>query len=374
MLIGVPKEVMSGEKRVAVTPATCVALILLGYEVQIETDAGLHAGYTNLDDENCGATIVSKPKALWQSSQVIVKLREPHVHPALEQHESGLLNEGGTLISLVEPARNAKLLERLASRKATVIAIDAVPRISRAQKLDARSSMATFAGYRGNCELTVPRETVAVHGVSILGLTDLPSRMSTQASDLFANNILSLIEEVTHSDGELAKVVINLDDEIHRAATEVHAGCGTWPPPRIEAPIPVSSMHTKNDPEVDKARDFAARCGHSSITAMVFGSLALYGIGAYAPPSFMAHFTVFVLACFVGWQVIWNVKPALNTSLMSVTNAISGIVILGPLALGSNTSMAMVWLATAATAVAAVNIAGGFVVTQRMLNMFKRGA
>jgi NAD(P) transhydrogenase subunit alpha len=517
MLIGVPKEVHREERRVAVTPDSAERLQKLGYSVVVESGAGAAAQFMDDEYREAGAEIVDEARDLWRRSDIVLKVRGPEPHPVLGLHESELLKEAGHLISFIWPAQNDDLMERLRARRATVLAMDAIPRISRAQKCDALSSVANIAGYRavveatnhfgrffggqttaagnvppakvlvigagvaglsavgaavrqgaivrafdtrpavrqqveslgaefleltfeedgtgeggyakvmspefikaemdlfahqamevdviittalipgksapklitagmvesmqggsviidlaaeqgGNCELTTPGEITVQHGVSIVGFTDLPSRMATQSSQLYANNLWHLMDELTpEKDG---RPVVNMDDDLIRGATVLNGGDVTWPPPTLAppAPPPKPPAEVTGDAPPEKGLHDGVK---SAITMLIGGSL-LYGIGLYAPASFMVHFTIFVLSCFVGWQVIWNVSPALHTPLMSVTNAISGIVIVGPLLMVSNSSTLITVLAAAAVVLATINIAGGFVVTQRMLQMFRR--
>lgn len=219
----------------------------------------------------------------------------------------------------------------------------------------------------GNCELTERDQVVQRDGVSIIGYTDLPSRLATQASQLYATNLRHLLTDMTpEKDGQL---VVDFDDEVVRGATVCRGGETTWPPPapklsaapKQTAPEPAPEMPVEEKPSVA-----------GPIIAMVVGGLALLGLGAVAPPSFMAHFTVFVLACFVGYMVIWNVTPALHTPLMSVTNAISSIIVIGALLQISATDTVIMWIAAVTVLITSINIAGGFAVTRRMLDMFRK--
>ena len=219
----------------------------------------------------------------------------------------------------------------------------------------------------GNCELTEPNQVVKKHGVTIIGYTDLPSRLAAQASQLYATNLRHLITDLTpEKDGE---IVVDMEDEVIRGATICKDGETTWPPP-----APKLSAAPKQAPPqpapIEKAPEKPSVFG--PIAAMAIGGLALLGLGAVAPPSFMAHFTVFVLACFVGYMVIWNVTPALHTPLMSVTNAISSIIVVGALMQISSANSAIVWIAGFTVLITAVNIFGGFAVTHRMLEMFRK--
>ncbi len=219
----------------------------------------------------------------------------------------------------------------------------------------------------GNCELTQADKVVNEHGVSIIGYTDLPSRLAAQSSQLYGTNLRHLLTDLTpEKDGQ---IVVDMEDEVIRGATICKDGETTWPPPAPKlsaAPPKAAPAATPEPPEPEKPSVFGP------IIAMAIGGLALLGLGAVAPPSFMAHFTVFVLACFVGYMVIWNVTPALHTPLMSVTNAISSIIIIGALLQISSTDTIIMWVAIGTVLITAINIAGGFAVTRRMLDMFRK--
>ena len=516
MKIGIPREIASGERRVACTPVEVPKLIKLGYDVLVQSGAGEAAGFADSDFESSGAGIVADAESLWAQSDIVTKIRAPMESGELGEHEQNKVVTGKTLISLFAPAQNEEMFTGISENGGTVIAMDAIPRISRAQKMDVLSSMANVAGYRavieagqhfgrfftgqitaagkmppakvlvigagvaglsatgtavslgaivrafdtrpevreqvesmnaefleveieedgsgsggyakvmspefieaemalfleqakevdiiittalipgrpapklitaemveamkpgsvivdmaaeqgGNCELTVPDQINVVHGVSVIGYTDYPSRMAAQSSQLFATNVRHLLSDLTpENDGEL---VLDLDDEVVRGSTVVKAGEILWPPP----PVQVSARPPQPpapDPVVEtvspKSRAFSSVIGGLAAAGVILG------MGAVAPASFMAHFTVFVLACFVGWQVIWNVSPSLHTPLMSVTNAISGIIVIGALVQINAPDKLAVGLAVAATLLASINIAGGFLVTQRMLKMFRR--
>jgi NAD(P) transhydrogenase subunit alpha len=225
----------------------------------------------------------------------------------------------------------------------------------------------------GNCELTGKDEKVVKHNVTIIGYTDLPSRLPTQASNLYGNNIVNLLTDMTpEKDGQLN---VDIEDEVVRATLVTHDGEVTWPPPKIDTPSPAppktttASVDTTFHPPQPNPMTHWIWTG----VAAVLGMLLLWLIGAYAPSEFVSHFTVFVLACFVGWQLVWNVTPALHTPLMSVTNAISGIIVIGGML-----QMATPWygtsslLAALAVLIATINVAGGFLVTHRMLGMFRK--
>ena len=221
----------------------------------------------------------------------------------------------------------------------------------------------------GNCELTVPGQVVERHGVRIVGYTDLPSRMARQSSQLYATNLLRLIEEVTP--GKDGTMTVNMDDELVRGATVIHEGAITWPPPppRLSA-APAAAPSVVAPPPVAAVPVLSA--GLRSLLVLAGGALALLWLGSVAPPAFMAHLMVFVLSCFVGYMVIWNVTPALHTPLMSVTNAISSIIGIGAILQISSPGVLLTLLGGAALVLTTVNMVGGFWVTQRMLSMFRR--
>ncbi len=527
MRVGIPKEIQPGERRVAATPDTVARLKKLGFEVVVEKGAGAAADFPDAAYEAAGATLADGPAGVW-SCEVVAKVRPPQYHPGTGLDEAEMLAEGSTLISFVYPAQNASVLKLFEGQNKNLIAMDAVPRITRAQKLDALSSMANIAGYRavveaanqfgrfftgqitaagkvppakvmvigagvaglaaigaakglgaivrafdtrpavkeqvesmgaeflmmefeedgtgeggyakpmseefiaaemalflaqarevdiiittalipgrkapilltkehveamkpgsvivdlaaeqgGNCELTKPGELAVHNGVKIIGYTDLPSRLASQASQLYGTNIAHLLDDL----GGAEKFKIDLDDEVVRGATVVHRGEIIWPPPkRAEAPKPAAAPPKKAEPpkavrpqpEPEPAKPAVKKQEKRSGSLwLVVSGLALVGIGLGAPESFLSHFTVFVLAIFVGWQVIWNVTPALHTPLMSVTNAISGIILIGGmLQISGSPSSATVLLGAVAILVATINVAGGFLVTQRMLQMFRR--
>ena len=525
LTIGVPRELFAGEKRVASVPEVIEKLIKLGFAVTVETGAGAAA---NFDDEAyraAGAQIADSAANLWAASDIVFKVRAPLTE------EISLIKAGTTLVSFIWPAQNPELMRELAARQITVLAMDCVPRISRAQKMDALSSMANIAGYRavieaaqhfgrfftgqitaagkvppakvfvigagvaglaslgtavglgaivrandtrpevadqvksmgaefvpvdyqeegtgvggyakvmsegfqkaqlatfakqakdvdiiittalipgkpapklittemvksmrpgsvivdlaaeqgGNCELTEPGQVVIRHGVSIIGYTDLPSRLARQASTLYATNLFRLTEELCKTkDG---KIDVNFDDEVLRGTTVIKAGEITWPPPRPKiAAIPPQAKPVAAPLAGKKSAhgESVSMSGTSFAVIFAIGAVLFWLIGAYAPATFLSHFTVFVLACFIGYMVIWNVKPSLHTPLMSVTNAISSIIAVGALvqiapplsgvAEGRSSSL-ILGLAVVALALTAVNMFGGFAVTRRMLAMFRK--
>ena len=511
VLIGIPKEIAAGERRVAAAPENVAKFIKLGFDVAVEAGAGQAAKFPDALYEEVGATVLPAPE-LWAKADIILKIRPPEDHPSLGKHEADLVREGATLISLIQPAQNGDLLERLAKRKVNAIAMDAVPRISRAQSMDALSSMANIAGYRamveaanefgrfftgqitaagrvpparvmvigagvaglsaigtavklgavvrafdtrpavkdevksmgaeflelefeedgtgeggyakvmskefieaemklfaeqaaevdiivttamipgkkspiliteemvrsmkdgsvivdlaaeggGNCALTRPNEKVVEHGVTILGYTDLPSRLATQSSTLYGNNLVKLLGLL--GGGEAFK--LDFEDEIVRGATVVRDGEITWPPPQTAVPPPPPKPAAAK-PEAKEAK------GGSSLAGILLGitCLVLLALGWKSSSQFLDQLTVFTLSCFVGYMVVWNVTPALHTPLMSVTNAISGIIVLGGMLFISSANQAVMILSGVAVLIATINVAGGFLVTQRMLKMFRK--
>ncbi len=516
MKIGVPKEIHPGERRVATTPEVSEQLQRLGFKVAIEAGAGLPAKFSDDAYREAGVEVLENARSLWAGADIILKVRAPERDPQSCIDELDFIREGQTLISFIWPAQNEALMQALASKKINVLAIDSVPRISRAQKMDALSSMANIAGYRalveasqhfgrfftgqitaagkipparvliigagvaglaaigtakgmgaivrafdtrpevreqvqsmdaeflmlefeeegegeggyarvmsdafikaemalfarqamevdiiittalipgkpapkliteamvetmrdggvivdlaaeqgGNCALTEPGEVITKHGVTIIGYTDLPSRLPTQSSQLYATNLRHLLADMCpQKNGE---IVIDFDDEVVRGATVIKAGEITWPPP-----TPKLSAAAKPAPAQEPVVMAQEKKPNlwGPITAFTLGGLSLFGLGLVAPPSFMAHLTVFVLACFVGYMVIWNVTPALHTPLMSVTNAISSIIIIGALLQISSPETSLKWLAGIAILITSINIAGGFAVTRRMLHMFRK--
>ncbi len=519
MKIGIPKEIHEGEKRVAITPDAAEKIIKLGFSVCVEKDAGTGADISDEQYKEAGVEIISNAKTLWQQSDIIMKVRQPERHPELAIDETDMLNKGGYLISFIWPAQSDSLMQKLANKQATVLAMDSVPRISRAQKMDALSSMANIAGYRavveaancfgrfftgqitaagkvppakvlvigagvaglaaigaaksmgaivrafdtrpevkeqiesmdaeflmldfeeegsgtggyaktmskefiaaemalfaqqamevdiiittalipgkpapklitkgmvesmkpgsvivdlaaeqgGNCALTQKDQVVNKHGVTIIGYSNLPSRLANQSSQLYATNLRHLLTDLCpDKNGQLN---INMDDEVIRGATVIKQGKITWPPPPptlSAAPKPQTEAPAV---EVPKEKKPLVSDNIKQLLIMLLGGFALYAVGSVAPVAFMSHFTVFVLACFIGYQVIWNVTPSLHTPLMSVTNAISGIIVVGALVQISTPGFFITILSTLAILIAAINISGGFLVTRRMLEMFRK--
>ncbi len=530
LVIGVPKEVFPGEKRVATVPEVVEKLIKLGFRVAVEARAGEAASFPDEAYRAAGAELVATAAELWEKADVVLKVRPPTAE------EVAMLREGATLIGFVWPAQHPELMQQLAARKATVLAIDSLPRqLSRAQKMDALTSMAGVSGYRavieaanafgrpfngsvtaagkipparvfiagagvaglaaigtaanlgaivrandtraevadqvkslggefvkvdyeeegsggggyakvmsegfqqaqremyakqareadviittalipgkpaprlitadmvksmkpgsvivdmaaeqgGNCELTEPGAAVVRHGVTIVGYTDLASRLARQASTLYATNLLRLTEELCKTkDGVLD---VDMEDDAIRGVTVVKEGAITWPPPPPKLPAAPPAPPKAASPVPAKAagghgKPSGAMTPAKAAVLFGVGALLFLLIGAYAPASFLGHFTVFVLACFVGYMVVWNVTPALHTPLMSVTNAVSSIIAIGALVQLApdlskiSTDLArpgewIRWLSVAAIALATINMFGGFAVTRRMLDMFRK--
>jgi len=518
MQVGVPTEVLPGERRVAATPGSIKRLLKMGFAVSVQSGAGDGAGISDADYEAAGAQVLTNVSEIW-SADIVLKVNQPMTSVEQGIAEIDLLSEGTTLICIMD--RDDALLEAIATTKASAMALNGVPRITRAQKLDVLSSMANIAGYRavveaaaaysgffgpqmtaagktpparvlvigagvaglaaigaaralgaevrafdtrpevkeqvqsmgaafleldfeeegdggggyakvmseafiaaemelfrqqckevdviittalipgrrapilvkedmlqilktgsvvvdlaaqngGNCEGTVPHEVTVKHGVTIIGYTDLPSRMAPVSSQFFANNLVHLLSDMGKAEG----FHIDAEDEVVRGALFVHAGEVLPPPPRKpptpppEAPEPEVAV-VDGGPPVAAKDDLPARRVQGVLG--LAAAVALCGIGMFAPADFIQHFTVFALACVVGWQVIWNVSPALHTPLMSVTNAISGIILVGGLLqAGSGQLDLAAYLGAIAILVATINIAGGFLVTQRMLQMFRK--
>ncbi len=523
--IGIPTETFAGERRVATVPEVVAKLVKLGFSVAVQSGAGAGANFSDEAYREAGATVVDTATHVWGESDIVFKVRPP------TGEEVALLREGATLIGFVWPAQNPQLMEQLAARRATVLAIDCLPRtLSRAQKMDALTSMAGVSGYRavieaanafgrffngqitaagkvppakifiagagvaglaaigtaaglgaivrandtraevadqvkslggefvkvdyeeeggggggyakvmsegfqaaqramyaqqarevdiiittalipgkpapklitaemvrsmkpgsvivdmageqgGNCELTEPGQAVVRHGVTIIGYTDLASRLSRQSSTLYANNLLRLSEELCKAKDGVA--LVNMEDDAIRGLTVIKDGSVTWPAPAPKvapAPAPKPAALVKKAPAHGEAGEpMSAR---ALATVFGIGAVLFWFIGAYAPPEFLSHFTVFVLACFVGYMVVWNVTPSLHTPLMSVTNAISSIICIGALVqiappllgagVGERPDLWIRILATVGIALTAINMFGGFAVTQRMLAMFRK--
>ncbi len=521
MKVGAPKETFPGENRVAMTPSSALDLQKLGHSCFIQSGAGLAAGFSDKAYEEAGVTVVAEESQLWNDAEVVVKVRPP------TETEIKLLSGNKTLISFFYPSQNADLLELTNAQGGASIAMDMVPRISRAQKMDALSSMANIAGYRavieagnnfgrfftgqvtaagkvppakvlvigagvaglaaigtstslgaityafdvrpevaeqiesmgaefvflefeqnqdsaatggyaapsspefrekqlakfrelapdvdiiittalipgsdapklwltdmveamkpgsvvvdlaaergGNCELTVPDDKfISENGVTIIGYTDFPSRMASQASSLYANNVRHMISDLTpEKDGV---IVHNMEDDVIRGATITFDGAVTFPPPppKVQAIAAVKREKPKEQTAEEKRAAEAtamAKKGRQQVMLLVAGAVLMGIIGLFAPPAFMQHFIVFVLSVFVGFQVIWGVSHSLHTPLMAITNAISGIIIIGALLqLDADLSIVTI-LAGISVLIATINIVGGFMVTRRMLQMFQK--
>ncbi len=518
MKLAIPRECRPGERRVAVTPENVAKLVKLGFRVAVEHHAGAAASFGDDDYAAAGAEIVTGTREIWQASDIVLKVQPPAAHPVLGVHEAELIREGGTLICFLYPGKNTDIIDRLAARKATAIAVDQIPRISRAQKMDALSSMAHIAGYRavveaasfygrfftgqmtaagrvpaakvlvigagvaglaaigaargmgamvrafdtrptvkeqvksmgaefielnveedgegtggyakemspafikaemamflaqardvdiiittalipnrpapiliteemvkamkkgsvivdlaaengGNCALTDPGNVVQKYGVHILGYTDLPSRLAPTASFLFGNNLTHLLSDL----GGASHFHLDLADEVVRGALVLRDGELLWPPPARPPVVLPPEPKVIAPPAAAVAAKAPASGGAAGPVFALLAAVALVALGMVAPPAFLSHLTVFALAVIIGWQVVWNVTPALHTPLMSVTNAISGIIVLGGmLQLSGPLTSPVVLVGAVAILLATINIVGGFMVTHRMLKMFRR--
>ena len=521
--VGIPKELYPNERRVAATPDAVQKIRKLGFEVIVEAGAGDESTYADSVYASAGAEIVPAESRddVFKRADVVLKVRAPMFRPGTTVHEADLMKAGATLISFIWPAQNKELIERMAKRKLTVLAMDAVPRITRAQRMDSLSAMANIAGYRavieaascfgrffpgqvtaagrvkpaqvfvlgagvaglaaiaaakalgaqvrafdtraaareqveslgaqfvefkfdeagegqggyakemseaylaaeqaliaqhakqsdiiistalipgkpapqlitsgavvsmehgsvivdmaaeqgGNCPLTERDKIVEKFGVTIIGLTDLPSRMANQASDLYATVVFNLLKDVCDDKG----IKLNVEDEIHRGVLVLKEGDLMWPPPKPPAPRaggPATPQKQQPKPVHDVGKPTNTASPGMRV-AMAIAVALLAAAGILGPPEFLQHLTVFLLACVIGWHVVWNVTPALHTPLMSVTNAISGIILIGGMVvlLERGASGPVLVLGGVAVLVASINVAGGFLVTQRMLKMFRK--
>ena len=223
----------------------------------------------------------------------------------------------------------------------------------------------------GNCKLTVANEVVHHHGVTLIGYTNLPSRLAAQSSQLFATNLRHLLTDLCpEKNGE---IVVNMEDEVIRGATVVNSGEITWPPPAPRISLaPKEDIGIKSKQKLEEKEEPKKSHPLAFLVPLVLAGLALFGLGSVAPAAFIGHLTVFVLSCFIGYMVIWGVSHSLHTPLMSVTNAISSIIVIGALIQISSDSVLAVILATLAVFITSINIVGGFAVTQRMLRMFRK--
>jgi NAD(P) transhydrogenase subunit alpha len=525
MKVGIPREIYPNERRVAATPDTVQKMRKLGLEVLVEAGAGDASNLADSAYVSAGAVIVPTEKRdeVWSEADLVLKVRQPMFRQGTTVHEADLMKPGAALLSFFWPAQNKELIERMAARKLTVLAMDAVPRITRAQRMDALSAMANIAGYRavveaashfgrffpgqvtaagrvkpaqvfvlgagvaglaaiaaaralgaqvrafdtraavreqveslgaqfvelvfdeagegqggyakemseaylaaeqaliaqhakqsdiiistalipgkpapqlvtsgavvsmppgsvivdmaaeqgGNCALTEKDKVVEKFGVTIVGLTDLPSRMAHQASDLYATVAFNLLKDVCSTNPESVALALNLEDEIHRGVLVLQEGKLMWPPPKPAQRAGGPSAPQKQQPKpvhVGRPTNTASP-GMRVALAVVVGLLAAAGL--MGPPEFLQHLTVFLLACVIGWHVVWNVTPALHTPLMSVTNAISGIILIGGMVvlLGRGAGATGLVLGGVSVLLASINVAGGFLVTQRMLRMFRK--
>ncbi len=510
MKVGIPLELLPNESRVAATPKTVERLIKQGFEVVVQSNAGKRSNFKDSDYQKVGASISEKNSVIYEASDIVLKVREP------QPEEIEIMPSGLTLICYLSPAQNLTLLQSLADRGVNAIAMDAIPRISRAQKMDVLSSMANISGYRavveaafyfgrflngqitaagkvepakvlvvgagvaglaaigtanslgaivrafdtrkevaeqiqsmgakfltveinedgrtdsgyskemskefidaemklfeeqakdidivittaqipgrpapklwlenhvqlmkpgsiivdlaassgGNCELTKPNEVYTTeNGVTILGKIDM---LPGQASQLYGNNLCHLLDDM----GKAENFHINMEDAIVSRAMVTFEGKVNWP----QKPLDVSPAKAKPAENVlPKSVSTETKQKNKAIGAIrgvVVVGLLLGLVGSFAPRDFLQHFTVFVLAIFIGWQVISNVSHALHTPLMAVTNAISGIIVIGGLLQTKNSPTSILTiLSVAAVLLATINIVGGFVVTHRMLKMFRK--
>ncbi len=515
MQIGVPREILAGETRVAATPKTVEQLLKLGFTVSIETGAGALASFDDAAYEAAGASIASTEE-VWKS-ELILKVNAPQVNAETGVDEFELIQDGASLVSFIWPAQNEELLNKLATKNINVMAMDSVPRISRAQALDALSSMANIAGYRavveaahefgrfftgqitaagkvppakvlvagagvaglaaigaagslgaivrafdvrpevkeqvqsmgaeflevdfqedtgagdgyakemsddfnkkaaelyaaqakdvdiivttalipgrpapklitkemvdsmkagsvivdlaaangGNCEYTVADQVITTpNGVKVIGYTDMVGRLPTQSSQLYGTNLVNLLKLLCkEKDGNID---IDFEDVVLRGVTVVKQGEITWPAP----PIQVSAQpKVEAKPEPIVAKEPEPTSPTKKVIGMAAAAAAFGWVASVAPAAFLSHFTVFVLACVVGYYVVWNVSHSLHTPLMSVTNAISGIIVVGALLqIGQGNTLVSV-LSFIAVLIASINIFGGFTVTKRMLEMFRK--
>jgi NAD(P) transhydrogenase subunit alpha len=224
----------------------------------------------------------------------------------------------------------------------------------------------------GNCALTEPGKVVVKHGVTLIGYTDLPSRLATQSSQLYGTNLRHLLSDMCPEKN--GQIVVDMEDDVVRGATVIKDGEITWPPPRPKTPPPAPPQHaaTAAPPQVEAGSE-EKKAGWGPVIFMAVAAVALVGLGNVAPPDFLGHLTVFLLSCFIGYMVIWNVTPALHTPLMSETNAISGIIVIGALLeIGGPLDSIVTILALIGVFIATINVFGGFLVTQRMLRMFQK--
>ncbi|KAK7954678.1 hypothetical protein PG988_015372 [Apiospora saccharicola] len=513
LTVGVPRETFTNERRVAITPQNVALLKKKGFgTVLVERGAGAQADFLDNAYESAGATMVD-PGAIWSAADIVLKVRGPNTA------EIDRLKEGATIISMLQPAQNKDIVEKLAARKVTAFAMDMIPRISRAQVFDALSSMANIAGYKavleasnnfgrfltgqvtaagkippckvlvigagvaglsaiatarrmgaivrgfdtrsaareqvqslgaefieveieedgsgaggyakemspafiaaemklfteqardvdiiittalipgkpapklitksmvevmkpgsvvvdlaaeagGNCEKTEAGKLVTYNDVKIIGYTDLPSRLPTQSSTLYSNNIVKFLLSMTPQDKEFG---IDLNDEVVRGSIVTLKG-DILPPALRPAPLPApAAKPAAKVEEVVAVTPFQKASREvAGVTAGMGTALAL---GKMTGPLFMGNAFTFALASLIGYRVVWGVAPALHSPLMSVTNAISGMVGIGGFFVmggGYLPETLPQTLGAASVLLAFVNVSGGFVITKRMLDMFKR--
>ncbi|GLO63669.1 NAD(P) transhydrogenase subunit alpha [Vibrio sp. MACH09] len=510
MQIGVPREILAGETRVAATPKSVEQLKKLGFDVIVESDAGALASFDNAAYVAAGASVASTEE-IW-NADIVFKVNAP------SDNEIESMKEGASLVSFIWPAQNPDLMEKLSSKNINVMAMDSVPRISRAQALDALSSMANIAGYRavveaahefgrfftgqitaagkvppakvlvagagvaglaaigaagslgavvrafdvrpevkeqvqsmgaeflevdfeensgagdgyakemsdefnkkaaelyaeqakdvdiivttalipgrpapklitkemvdsmkagsvivdlaaangGNCDYTIADKVITTdNGVKIIGYTDMVGRLPTQSSQLYATNLVNLMKLLCkEKDGNIN---IDFEDVVLRGVTVVKEGEVTWPAPPIQVSAQPKPQAEPAKPAVEVVEEPASPLKKVVGIAAAIGAFAW--VASVAPAEFLSHFTVFVLACVVGYYVVWNVTHALHTPLMSVTNAISGIIVVGALLQIGQGNTAVSILSFIAVLIASINIFGGFTVTKRMLEMFRK--
>jgi NAD(P) transhydrogenase subunit alpha len=523
MKIGCLRETATNENRVAMTPDSAVQLQKLGHHCVLQSGAGLHAGFSDAAYAASGVEVLPDAASVTKSADILVQVHAP------DGAAAAALRKGQSLISFLWPGQNGERLKAFAERGLTAIAMDMVPRISRAQKMDALSSMANIAGYRavieaganfgrfftgqvtaagkvppakvlvigagvaglsaigtatslgaitlafdvrpevaeqigsmgaefvyldfedlqqdgaktggyaapsspefrakqlekfgelsrevdivittdlipgrdapvlwtkdmvetmrpgsviidlaaergGNCELTVAGEKIVTpNGITIVGYTDFPSRMAAQASMLYATNIRHMLADLTP--GKDGVIVHNMEDDVIRSATVAFDGAITYPPPLSKVQAIAAHKPKEKPKELSTEEKRAKEIGvfksqtQSQVLLLAIGTVIVLAAGTFAPASFMAHFIVFILACFVGFQVVWSVSHALHTPLMAVTNAISGIIVLGALLQIASSNQIVLVLAAVSVLIASINIVGGFLVTRRMLAMFQK--
>lgn len=510
MIIGIPKESMANETRVAASPASVVQLKKLGFDVYVESGAGEKSSFSDAAYAESGAKVVDA-STVWQSD-LIYKVNAPN------DEEIAKIKDGATLVSFIYPGQNPDLIEKLSKRKINVLAMDMVPRISRAQSMDALSSMANIGGYRavieaahhfgrfftgqitaagkvppakflvigagvaglaaigcassmgavvrafdtrlevaeqiesmggqflklefegeedgsgaggyakvmsdefikaemelfeaqakevdiiittalipgkpapklitkkmvdsmkpgsvivdmaaatgGNCEYTVPGELfITPNEVKVIGYTDLPGRLPGQASTLYSQNLVNLTKLLCkEKDGNIN---LDLEDVIFRNMSIINDGNVLFPPPPISVSVAPAKKPAAEAPVKKEKKE---RKG-LKLALVLIGAILFFLAGYYSPPEFLVHFTVFVLAIVVGYYVVWNVTHSLHTPLMSVTNAISGIILVGVLLQITAEINIITILAFIGILIASINVFGGFTVTHRMLQMFNK--